>query len=407
MMHDKMFGQWVRRARRELDLTQEALAERVGCATSTIRTFESGARHPSRAMAERLADILAIPAHERAQFLKLARDRAAATPADVVSVAASPSDDERLTEPPAGAGPTVGVPRLLTSFVGRTAEVAELVGLLHDTRLLTLTGAGGAGKTRLALAVATQLAERYLGAVVLAELAPIAAPELVLQTVAAAAGAQLRGRRNLLDSLIERLGARETLLVLDNCEHLVATCARLVEQLLTACPDLRILATSREPLGVLGETIWLAPGLTLPDPAAPLSLETSGASDAVQLFVERARAQQPHFQLNAQNAAVVAQICRRLDGLPLAIELAAARIRMLGVAQIATRLDDALNLLTSGARTAAPRQQTLRGTLDWSYQLLAAEEQALLRQLAVFAGGWTLEAAEAVGATPAVLHALL
>lgn len=291
------------------------------------------------------------------------------------------------------------LPLQLTSFVGREQTLAEVRRLLGTTRLLTLTGAPGIGKTRLALQLAGEALEAYADGVWLVELAPLADPTLVPQAIAAVLGVQEGAGRPLLASLADALRARRLLLVLDNCEHLVAACATVADHLLRTCPELTIVATSREALGIAGETTWLVPTLDLPAP--PRAGDSVGASDprrseAVQLFVERAQAAQPAFALSERNAVAVGQVCRRLDGIPLALELAAARVRALSVEQLAQRLDDQLRLLTGGSRAALPRQQTLRAAVDWSYALLPEPERILLRRLAVFAGGWTLPAAEAV-----------
>jgi predicted ATPase/DNA-binding SARP family transcriptional activator len=288
------------------------------------------------------------------------------------------------------------LPNVLTSFIGRARERAEVARLLATTRLLTLTGAGGCGKTRLALMMAGDLAGEYTDGVWLVELAALADGALLPQAVATALGVREEAQRPLRSTLVDALRSRQLLLLLDNCEHLIDPCAQLAEMLLSACPQLRILATSREGLGLAGETTWLVPSLALPDPQhLPAVMELSHV-EAVRLFVERAAAALPTFTLTPANAAAVAQVCRRLDGIPLAIELAAARIKVLSVHQLAARLGDCVGLLTAGSRTAPPRQQTLRSTIDWSYDLLSEPERALFRRLAVFAGGWTLEAAEAV-----------
>ena len=289
---------------------------------------------------------------------------------------------------------SVQAPVSLTTFVGRGQEVATVRGLLESTRLLTLTGAGGSGKTRLASEVAAQAAAHFSDGLVWVELAPLGA-ELIPYTILAALGAE-QGARAPMVALIETLRDREMLLVLDNCEHVVDACASLAETLLRACPRLSILATSREALGVGGERAWLVPGLSLP--RADGSPETVAQSEAVRLFVDRAQAALATFRLTPANAAAVAQICRRLDGLPLAIELAAARVRALPPEQLATRLDDAFRVLSSGARTAVPRHRTLREAIDWSYQLLDEREKTLLQRLSQFAGDFTLDAAESVAA---------
>jgi predicted ATPase/DNA-binding CsgD family transcriptional regulator len=288
------------------------------------------------------------------------------------------------------------LPAQLTSFVGRERDTAEVTRLLSTARLLTLTGAGGIGKTRLALEVATKASVDFSDGVWLVELAPLTDQRLVAATVLAALGAREEPDRPPLATLVDLLKAKQSLLVLDNCEHLVSACAGLAETLLRECPGLRILATSRHLLAVAGEVGWRVPSLAFPDPGHPPSPEQLAQPEAARLFVERARAAWPAFALTEGNAAAVAQICRRLDGLPLALELAAPWVKVLTLEQIVERLDDSSALLTRASTTAPPRQQALRATMDWSHQLLSEPERALFRRLAVFTGGWTLDAAEAV-----------
>jgi predicted ATPase/class 3 adenylate cyclase/DNA-binding CsgD family transcriptional regulator len=290
------------------------------------------------------------------------------------------------------------LPRQLTSFVGREREIATVQRLLGSSPLVTLTGPGGSGKTRLALRVAADVAEQYRDGVWLVELAPLADALLVPKVVAEALAVPEQPGRGLRDSLADALRPKQLLLVLDNCEHLVQACAELVAALLRASPDLRVLATSRQSLHVDGETTWRVPSLTIPPVESLPSAEALTRHDAPRLFLERASAALPGFAVSDQNVPAIVRICARLDGIPLAIELAAARIRALGLDQIDARLGDRFRILTGGNRTALPRQQTLRATLDWSFGLLSEPERTLFRRLAVFAGGWTLEAAEAVGA---------
>ncbi|HZS92103.1 MAG TPA: tetratricopeptide repeat protein [Chloroflexota bacterium] len=287
------------------------------------------------------------------------------------------------------------LPSEVAGFVGREREVAELKRLLPQTRLLTLTGCGGCGKTRLALRVAADLVPSFPDGVWLVECAPLADSALVPRAVAAVLGVRGTAGQPLLATLAVALASRRLLLVLDNCEHLIGACARLAETLLRACPHLRILATSREPLRLPGEVTWRVPSLALPAPGPLAALESLAQVEAVALFLDRARARQPAFTLTAQNAPAVAAICHHLGGLPLAIELAAAQMGALTPAQIASRLHDALRLLGGGSRTL-PRQETLRATLDWSYALLSGVEQVLFLRLAVFAGGCDVEAVERV-----------
>jgi predicted ATPase/DNA-binding SARP family transcriptional activator len=301
--------------------------------------------------------------------------------------------------------PSHNLPVQLTSFIGRTQEIAEIRRLLvaaegertgEGVRLLTLTGPGGTGKTRLALQAAAPLPDAFPDGVWLVELAMLADPMLVTQTLAALLGVREEPNYPLIRALTAQLRTKKLLLILDNCEHLIEACAQLVETLLRACPQLKILVTSRETLGVMGERILRVPSLQLPDLHATLPLHDLAQCEAIRLFVDRAMTVNPTFTLNEANAAAVTQICRQLDGVPLAIELAAARVRTMMPEQIAARLDDRFRLLTGGSRTALPRQQTLRAMIDWSWDLLSEAERILLRRLAVFLGGWTLEAAEAV-----------
>jgi len=294
------------------------------------------------------------------------------------------------------------LPAQRTSFVGREQELVEVKRMFSMTRLLTLTGAGGAGKTRLALEAARDLAGLYPNGAWLAELAPLSDPALVTQAVARALGVREQPNQPLTDTLVNALRKQKALLVLDNCEHLIDAAARLAETLLNSCPRLRLLATSREALGVAGEVVWQVPPLSLPEARRALTPEDLSGFESARLFVERALYRPPAFVLSPHNAGAVAEICRQLDGMPLAIELAAARVGTLAVEQISERLGDSLKLLTGGGRTTTPRQQTLRGALDWSYDLLDEEERGLFERLSVFVGGWTLEAAEAVGAEPGV-----
>ncbi len=289
------------------------------------------------------------------------------------------------------------LPLQLTGFIGREAVVADVKRLLSTTRLLTLTGIGGCGKTRLALHVAAEILEGYPHGVWLVELAALAEPTLVPQMVASTLSVREQPDRPVTDTLRDYLAPKRLLLVWDNCEHVLSACGHLANTLLRGCPNLMILTTSREGLGVAGETLYPVPSLSLPDPHRSSTVEELRACAAVQLFDERASAVLPSFRLTASNAQAVMRVCTRLDGIPLPIELAAARVKMFPPEEIARRLDDQFRLLTGGSRTALPRHQTLRAAMDWSYDLLPEKERALLRQLSVFAGGWTLEAAEVIG----------
>jgi len=287
------------------------------------------------------------------------------------------------------------LPVQLTSFIGREKELTRIAEKLAASRLVTLTGSGGVGKTRLAIQTAHECLPDYRHGAWLIELAPLADPALVPQAIITMFGLQEDAARATLTVLTDYLREKTLLLVLDNCEHVIDACAQLAEHLLLHCPTFRILATSREALGIDGETALRVPSLSLP-PADKATRAALSQSEAAQLFVERAAVALPDFALTEANASAIAQVCRRLDGIPLAIELAASRVKVLRVEQIADRLDDAFRLLTGGRRTALPRQQTLRATIDWSYNLLNNTERIVLRRLSVFAGGATLEAAEAV-----------
>jgi predicted ATPase/class 3 adenylate cyclase len=309
--------------------------------------------------------------------------------------------------------PKHNLPTQLTSFVGREVEIKQVEFLLEKNRLVTLTGAGGSGKTRLALRVAEDLigqnGEKFLtfkDGLWLLELAPLGDPQLIPQVIASIFGLREDQSRSIQTALLDYLSEKQLLLIFDNCEHLIAECAELAEVIVRNCPGVKILASSREALGVEGEAPFYVPSLTSPDPThLPPSAELLEYA-AVALFVERAQQVLPGFNITEKNARFLAQICRRLDGIPLAIELAAARVKVLNLEQIAARLDDRFRLLTGGSRRALPRHQTLRALIDWSYGLLSKAEQALLRRLSVFAGGWTLEAAEAICSETEVLDLL-
>lgn len=288
------------------------------------------------------------------------------------------------------------LPAELTSFVGRRVELAELPGVLASSRLVSLTGAGGVGKTRLAVRLASGLVDEFRDGVWLVDLAPLSAPDLIAQTIATTLGIREGPQRPIGDALLDGLRARQLLLVLDNCEHLIVACAELVQELLHHAPGLRILATSREALGVPGETICPVPSLSIPGAQEAVTADALLDVEATQLFVERASSVDPTFRPTPDNAEAIARICRRLDGIPLAIELAAVRVTVLSPAQIEARLQDRFRLLTGGARTAVARQRTLEATMDWSYHLLSSAEQQLLSRLSVFPAAWTLEAAEHV-----------
>ncbi|HVF24388.1 MAG TPA: helix-turn-helix domain-containing protein [Anaerolineales bacterium] len=377
------FGDLLKYLRKREELTQREFAILVGYSDTQISRLEQNQRVPHAATLKALF----VPAlhleHEpqwAARLLELAKQ----TPLGEL-----PETGKMITPN--------NLPTILTTFIGREKEQAEILQRISTHRLVTLTGSGGVGKTRISLKVGRQVLDEYANGVWLAELAPLNNPELLPQTVASALGIVMQSTSSYTELLINLLRPKTALLILDNCEHLLDASAHVADTLLKHCPNLKILATSREALGILGEIVYHMPSLRLPD--IEQTLETFRGYESMRLFEERAQLAQPDFKLTMENAASVAQVCSRLDGIPLAIELAAARVNMFSPAQIAARLDDRFNLLTGGSRTALPRQQTLRASIDWSWNLISDPERTLLRRLTVFAGGWTLEAAESVCST--------
>jgi predicted ATPase/transcriptional regulator with XRE-family HTH domain len=373
------FGKWLRGERRRMDLSRQALAARVGCAEITLRRIESGTLKPSRELAFILLEQLEIPEPDRGRWVLFARGLSGhpmqtdeAFPAKMRSV----------------------LPVFLTTFIGRSKEKSEIIHLINTYRLVTLTGSGGVGKTRLAGKVGEQVLADFSDGVWMVELASQADPAQVLQAVAAVFGLTTQSNTSYLELLVNFLRPRKILVILDNCEHLPQACAQLAEDLLKNCPDLKILATSREPLKVMGEAVYRVPSMGIPEAGG--TLDEYREFETIQLFEERARLAQPDYSLTINNVESVVRVCRRLDGIPLAIELAAARVTTFSIEQIATKLDENFDLLSNGSRIALPRQQTIHGSIDWSWNLLIEAEQIVLRRLSVFAGGWALQAAEAV-----------
>jgi predicted ATPase/DNA-binding XRE family transcriptional regulator len=397
MPETKTFGAWIRQRRRELDLTQEELARRVGCARITVRKIEAGELRPSKQMAELLREQLEVPSSEGDAFLHVARGESSGVLPQTTASRQNPPG-----QPPISAlevqRPASNIPAPLTRLIGRERELRDVARLLAGARLLTLTGSGGVGKTRLALQVAAEVLATFKDGVWFVELAPLSDEALVPSTIASILGVREERTRPLMATLLDSLRNKEVLLILDNCEHLLDACARLADDVLHASRDSRVLATSREALGITGESSYRVPSLECPSPerANQLTSEQLEHFPAVQLFTERATQAVWTFTVTNANAAVISQICDRLDGIPLAIELAAARVRSFSLEEIAARLDDRLSLLTGGGRTALPRQQTLRATLDWSHALLSETERLLFRRLSAFTGGWTLEEAEQI-----------
>jgi predicted ATPase len=370
------FGPLLRRLRIAAELTQEALAERAGLGTRSIQALEGSAHQPHRETVQRLVEVLGLVGAERLRF------ESAGHPAP------------RLRQLAAHAGHNL--PAQPTTFIGRERELNDVAERLTTTRLFTLTGSGGCGKSRLALEVASRLLNRYPDGVWLVELASLAEPVLVPQAIARVLSVPEQAGQTMLATLLNALSGKHLLLILDNCEHLIGACAHTIDAILRACPAIQVLATSREPVRIAGESMWRVPSLAVPNPDRLPACDQIATLGAVGLFVDRVQAAQPAFSLTEQNVAAVAQICWRLGGIPLALELAAARGTALSVADIALRMDDRFQLLTGGSRTALPRHQTLRATLEWGYDLLSEPERRLLNRLAVFAGALPLEAVEVV-----------
>jgi predicted ATPase/transcriptional regulator with XRE-family HTH domain len=392
------FGELLKYLRRRMQMTQQELGIALGYSIAMIARLENGERLPDPALVKTTyIEALGLE-HEPTLAARLIELAAAARG----EKQAPPDSRTARQEAPHG-----NLPRQLTRFVGRQHEVAEVVRLLDTNPLVTLTGSGGVGKTRLAIEVGQTVSGKFADGVWLVELASLTDPAQVPVMVAQVFGLPERADRSPSDMLTTFLANKRALIVLDNCEHLAGACAELVEALLRACPQMCILATSREALRVPGETSWRVPSLPCPDLAHLATLEQLPTYEAMQFFLLYATAAQPGFTLTAENAPGVAQICRRLDGIPLALEMAAAQASILSIGDIVAGLDDRFMLLSSGNRTALPRQQTLRATLDWSYDLLSEAERLLLERLAVFAGGWTADAARTVCADDTGANGLL
>jgi non-specific serine/threonine protein kinase len=418
------FGSLLREYRLGAGLTQEALAERACVSLRGLSDLERGVRRsPYADTVNRLARALGLDDEQHAALTASRRRRSLAesstpgsggrsnsmepvhsrqrTSVAAQSSASGISSANGIKSRPAHAKPSIcltNLPAQLPSLIGRDEAILTVCDRLLAARpgLLTLTGPGGCGKTRLAVAVAESLLDNFEDGVWLVDLAPIARGALVPAAILSAVGLRVSSGQSGQARLLESLPGRSLLLVLDNCEHLAESCATLADELLRASPALRILATSREPLRVAGEQLWPVAGLPFVDPDRGFQYEHVMASPAARLFVERAQAVRPEFALTTENFRAVGSICSRLGGLPLAIELAAARTELLSPAQILTRLDDAFAVLAGYRRTGPARHQTIRASIAWSYQLLDPDERLLFARLAVFAGGWTLESAEAV-----------
>ena len=386
------FGGLLRQLRDDAGLTQEELAEAARVSRRAVSDLERGINRTARKdTAVLLAGALGLDGRARDVFVSAARGRASAN--DVLAA----MDGRPPAVVPAARAVPGNLPTQLAPFIGRERELADVGALTRSSRLVTLTGAAGCGKTRLALQLAAGPLDQPGDGVWLIELAAVTdqGDDAVLSAICQVLGIAAQPGARALEVLLDALGQQDTLIILDNCEHLIGGCAKTAEALMRRCPRVRLIATSREPLGVGGEKIYIVPPLSLPAPGES-GLPAAESSEAVALFIERARAQGADLSVDEQTAPLMISICRRLDGLPLAIELAAARLRSLSPRDLASRLDQRFRLLTGGSRPALARQQTLEAAVDWSYSLLTSAEQLLMRCLPVFAEGFDLDAAEAV-----------
>jgi predicted ATPase/DNA-binding XRE family transcriptional regulator len=379
MTANTSFGQWLKQRRKTLDLTREALAQKIGCAVVTLNKIEANERRPSKQIAELLADHLNIPPQERTAFIQFARGEAGESAAPWGTPFHPPTN---LTAQP-------------TLLIGRDEDAAAVRKRLHQSRLLTLTGPPGIGKTRLSIQVASQVLDDFVDGVFFVILAAITNADLVPTTIANTLGVPDVGPQTPLERLKNYLRDKELLLVLDNFEQILAAAPQIAE-LLAACISLKILVTSRSPLRIRQERQFPVSPLALPDLIHLPDVERVTDYAAVTLFMERAQAVKPDFSLTLENAPTVAAICTRLDGLPLAIELISARVKLLSPTALLERLHGRLMLQSDGLRDIEPRHRTLNAAIDWSYQLLNPDEQTLFQRLGVFVGGWTLESAEAI-----------
>jgi predicted ATPase/DNA-binding XRE family transcriptional regulator len=387
------FGHWLRLKRKALDLTREGLAGRVGCSAGTIQKLEEEERRPSAQMAERLAQIFDIPPNEQPAFLRFTRGELPSR------IAETQKDAPWNTSANL---PRSNLPAIVTSLIGRESEIADVRNYLlkADIHLVTLIGPPGIGKTRLSIESARAIALDFPDGVFFAALASLDSPALIAVTVAQALGYVGIGNVSTLEQLKEGIGNKQILIVLDNCEHLIEDVASLASSLLSVCPRLKILATSRESLRIPGEWLYPVPALDISGEDPSLDMAAALNFPALILFAERARAVRPNFVLDAENIKPIAAICRQLDGLPLAIELIAARMRLITPQALSERLHDQFMLSADGMRAVPARQKSLNDAIEWSYRLLSEEEQKIFASLSIFSGGFTLEAAETIFSHP-------
>jgi len=376
------FGTWLRQRRRTLDLTQQAFADQVGCARITLSRIEADTLKPSKELALILLEKVGIPLSEREQWVPFARGHSGLPSKNV--------------QPFISIGPQTNLPVSLTSFIGREKEQKEIIQLIGKHRLVTLAASGGVGKTRLALKVGEQLSKDYIKGVWFVDLASLNESAMLPQAIAAIFNIPSQSNTPVTELLINFLHNKSLLLILDNCEHLLDACIPLITTLLTNCADLKILATSREALAIDGEALYRVSSFSVPVNQSFELTENISGYESVRLFIERAQLVQTNFSMTIENNSSVVQICHRLDGIPLAIELAAARVDVLQVDEIWMQLQQCFDLLQSNQRTVIPRHQTMRASIDWSWNLLTEPEQIFMSQLSIFAGGWTFETAQAV-----------
>ncbi|MEW6085370.1 MAG: helix-turn-helix domain-containing protein [Chloroflexota bacterium] len=389
LSNEMSFGAWLKRKRKALDLTREGLGQRVGCSAATIRKIEAEERRPSEQIAERLADIFNIPKNERKDFLRFARGDWKSAPVET---------DEDQPWRPSGKVPRSNIPATTTSLIGREKEIADVRAHLAQDhiRLVTLIGPPGIGKTRLSIEVARASLHDFPDGDFFVPLALLDDPNSIPSTIVQALGYMESGRSAPEDQLKESIGQKQMLIVLDNCEHLIEGITSLASSLLSACPGLKMLATSRESFRISGEWLYHVPAFDIPKESESIDLDNASDFPALMLFIERARAVRPDFKLTANNIQTIAAICAHLDGLPLVIELIAARMRLMSPQALLERLSGQFVLTADGMRAASERQKTLRNAIDWSYNLLSAPEQKMFVYLSVFSGGFTLADAEAI-----------